>query len=67
MNPPNALEPLLTFSQAADFLSVSLRQIRRLIDSGKIPVVKISVRVLRLRLCDLQSYLASVTVQYAKP
>jgi excisionase family DNA binding protein len=62
-----SFEPLLTFAQAAHFLGVSLRQVRRLVDCGKLPMVRVSTRAPRIRRCDLQSYLESVTIRYSKP
>ena len=67
MNPSPTVECLLTFSQAAAMIGISLRQFRRLTGSGKIPVVKVSARAPRIRPMDIQHYLDSVTVTYSKP
>jgi excisionase family DNA binding protein len=37
-------EALMTFDQAAEALGISLRQFRRLVDSGKVAFVKVSER-----------------------
>jgi len=62
--PVNALD-FVTFGQAAGLLRISLRQFRRLVDSGKVPYVKVSERSPRVRVEDLNSYLASVTVRHS--
>lgn len=61
-NPNNA--GLLTYPEAAKWLSISLRQFRRLIDAGKVPFVKVSERSPRVRVADLNAYLESVTVKH---
>ena len=53
---------VLTFAQAAELLNISLRQFRRLVDSGKIPFVKISERAPRVRVGDIEKFLGSVIV-----
>lgn len=55
---------LLRFDAAAKALSISLRQFRRLVDSGRLPVVKVSERSPRVRVADLNAYLESVTVKH---
>jgi len=52
---------LLTFRQASEMLSISLRQFRRLVDGGNIPCVKIGKRTPRIKLSDLEDYIHSVT------
>lgn len=58
---------LLTYAEAAELLSISLRQFRRLKDERKIPVVQVSVRAPRVRAKDIEAYLESVTVGRARP
>ena len=53
---------LLTFAEAARRLAVSLRQFRRLVDSGKIPVARVSERAPRIRAADLGAYVNSVMI-----
>lgn len=50
---------LLTFGEAAKLLSISLRQFRRLVDGGKLPVVRISDRAPRIRPGDLEKLISS--------
>lgn len=58
---------LLTFQQAAAMLAISLRQFRRLIDSGRISVVRVSYRAPRVRLTDIEAFIASNTVIHSLP
>jgi excisionase family DNA binding protein len=61
------LTPLITLADAAKLLGVSLRQVRRYIDGGKIPVCRISERTVRIRLEDLASFVDGVTTQVRQP
>lgn len=56
-------ESLLTFGEAAKLLNVSLRQFRRLVDSGKIPIVGVSERAPRVSPTAMQEFVAKATVQ----
>ena len=58
---------LITYQEAAEALNISKRTVRRLIDSGKIPIVRSSVRSPRIRLTDLEAYMSSNTVVYSAP
>jgi excisionase family DNA binding protein len=60
------LETLLTFDQAAEVLGISLRQFRRLVDSGKIAFVKVSERAPRARPSELQRFLDASAVKYSE-
>jgi excisionase family DNA binding protein len=60
------LEPLMTFDQAADALGISLRQFRRLVDSGKVAFVKVSERSPRVRPSELQRFLDASAVKYSE-
>ena len=60
------LEALLTFSDAALSLGISLRQFRRLVDSGKIAFVKVSERAPRVRPRELQRFLDASMVKYSE-
>ena len=62
MNTSVEADYLLTFAEAARRLAVSLRQFRRLVDSGKIPVARVSERAPRVRAADLNAYVNSVTL-----
>ena len=56
------MSPLLSLAEAAKVLKVSLRQVRRYVDEGRLPVCRISERTVRIRqedLCALVS--ASIT------
>jgi excisionase family DNA binding protein len=59
-----SLEALLTFGQAADTLGISLRQFRRLVDSGKVAFVKVSERAPRVRPSELHRFLEASAVKY---
>jgi excisionase family DNA binding protein len=61
-----SLETLLTFDQAAEALGISLRQFRRLVDSGKIAFVKVSERAPRVRPSELQRFLEASAVKYSE-
>lgn len=61
------MQPLLTLKQTAAHMQLSLRQVRRLVDDGRLPVVKISERSPRVRMEDLMAFLASVTVRHSAP
>lgn len=53
-------QPLLTYAQAAQRLSLSLRHFRReLIDSGKIPFIEVAPRSPRVDPAELDAYMAS--------
>ena len=62
MNSPES-HSLLTFDEAAKFLSVSLRQFRRLVDSGKIAIVRVSERAPRVSSSVIQEFVAKSTVR----
>ena len=61
-----AMEPLCTFREAARVLGISLRQFRRLVDGGKIAVVKVSERSPGIRPSELQRFLAASVVKYSE-
>ena len=64
MNPvaPN-IDPVLAYQEAAKYVNLSLRQFRRVfIDSGALPVVRVSARRPRIRLSDLNACLKARTV-----
>lgn len=58
---------VVTFSEAAKNLAISLRQFRRLVDLGKIPVVTISERCPRVRMSDLLAYLDRNSRRHGEP
>jgi len=60
------LEALITFDQAAEALGISLRQFRRLVDSGKVAFVKVSERSPRVRPSELQRFLDASAVKYSE-
>ena len=61
-----ALEALMTFDQAAEALGISLRQFRRLVDSGKVAFVKVSERSPRVRPSEIQRFLDKSAVKYSE-
>ena len=51
-------DPALAYAEAAKYVSLSLRQFRRVfIDSGMLPIVRVSVRRPRVRLSALNACL----------
>tara|TARA_R110000868_G_scaffold330273_1_gene591215 strand:- start:4520 stop:4693 length:174 start_codon:yes stop_codon:yes gene_type:complete len=56
MSTPKDPLQLSTISQAADLLQVNPRTIRRLIDAGKLPSVRVG-RAIRIRRSDLEQLL----------
>lgn len=60
------LEGLLTFGQAAETLGISLRQFRRLVDSGKVAFVKVSERAPRVRPSELHRFLEASAIKYSE-
>ena len=50
-------DQLLTMPQAAERLQVSLSTLRRIIDKGELPIVKINSRNVRVRPEDLDTYI----------
>ena len=58
---------LITFAAAAHMLGISLRQFRRLVDAGKIAVVRIGTRSPRIQLSQVRAYIDSVTVTLGSP
>lgn len=51
--------PLLTIRQAADLLSISERTMRRIIQRGEVPTVRMLGRVIRVRPADLDAFLSA--------
>jgi len=49
--------PLFTISQAAQLLGISTRSMRRIIDRGDLPAVRLSPRMVRISPVELQAYL----------
>lgn len=56
----STVEALLTFSAAAARLAISLRQFRRLVDQGRIAVVRISERTPRVRSGDIDAFISAL-------
>jgi excisionase family DNA binding protein len=56
MSPPTPLEKPLRLEDAAAFMSVSVKTIRRLIESGKLTAFKIGGQWFT-RSCDIQTYI----------
>lgn len=56
---------LMRFVDAARVLGISLRQLRRLVDDGRLPFAKVSDRSPRILASDLDSYIESVTIRRA--
>jgi excisionase family DNA binding protein len=62
-----AIEPLLTFKQAADFWGISLRQFYRIVADGGVSVVRIGERSPRVSPSEIRRYLECHTENYGKP
>lgn len=58
--PTPAVVPWLTTTEAADYLGLTSKTIRRYIASGKLPARRIGVRVVRVRRDDLDGLLSPV-------
>lgn len=59
------LPEYLTVAQAAEYLQVSEKTIRRLINYGKIRAAKLSNRAWRIKASDIEKYIASVSNSYS--
>lgn len=55
----NSSDRLITFSEGAKLLGISLRQFRRVVDSGRVAVVRITERTPRVRMSDLDALVAA--------
>jgi len=56
---------LLTFTEAAELMRVSLRTIRRIVDSGSLAVIRLGERTLRIRSSEIERYLEENTLRYS--
>lgn len=66
MNEASTVDPALAYTDAAKYVNLSLRQFRRVfIDSGALPIVRVSERRPRVRLSDLNACLKSRTSSFA--
>ncbi len=54
---------LLTLAEAAEVLRVSAKTVRRRIEGGDLPAVRLGPRTLRVREDDLQRYIATRVVR----
>ena len=63
----NNPDRLLTLAETADCLGISLRQLRRLVDLGRVRCVTVSERCPRIRQTDLYAYLDSVVIDRKTP
>ena len=64
MNMDCVADRLLTYEAAAAYMSLSKRQFRRVdIDSGLLPIVRITARGPRVRLSDVNACLESRTTR----
>lgn len=52
---------LLTVSQTAQYLKISEKTVRRLINSGKLQASKLGERCWRVKTCDIESYLVATS------
>ncbi len=53
----NQPDRLLTLNEAADYMNVGYRTIHRWIGSHKLPVCRLSMRALRIRRSDIESFI----------
>lgn len=51
--------PLLSPQQAAEFLGVSLVTVRRWFYAGRLPAVRLGVKLLKFKRADLEAFIAS--------
>jgi excisionase family DNA binding protein len=62
------VDPSFTYTEAAEYVNLSLRQFRRVfIDSGVLPIVRTSPRRPRVRLSALNICLSDRTYNFAIP
>ncbi len=61
------LPEYLTVAQAAEYLQLSKKTIRRLISHGKIRAAKLSNRIWRIKTLDMEKYIASVSNASSQP
>jgi len=61
------LPEYLTVAQAAEYLQLSEKTIRRLISHGKIRAAKLSNRIWRIKTLDMEKYIASVSNASSQP
>ena len=67
MNGAVPVDPALAYGEAAKYVNLSLRQFRRVfIDSGSLPIVRVSERRPRVRLSDLNACLNNRTAKFAQ-
>ena len=52
---------LLTVSQTAEYLQLSEKTIRRLINDGRLQASKLANRSWRIRICDIESYISATS------
>jgi excisionase family DNA binding protein len=52
-------DTLLTLEEVAKALQVSVRSVRRYIDSGQLKATRVGTRLLRVRPSDLEAFLSS--------
>jgi len=65
MNGDLTVDPALAYKEAAKYVNLSTRQFRRVfIDSGALPIVRVSERRPRVRLSDLNACLKSRTASF---
>jgi hypothetical protein len=68
MSGNTTVDPVLAYNQAAKYVNLSLRQFRRVyIDTGSLPIVRVSERRPRVRLSDLNACLNLRTAKFAQP
>lgn len=62
-------QPLLTVADVAEWLNVSPSLVYQLVDSGKLPVVRVGNGrgAIRFQTSDVEAYLAASRVQRVKP
>ena len=48
---------LLKTKEVAEYLKISTQQVRRLVNKGELPCIRLSERVLRFRQEDVQEYI----------
>lgn len=60
-----AIDTLLTIQQSAELLSVSERTVRRVIQRGELPTVRMLGRIVRVKPSDLAAFVLSKVEQAA--
>lgn len=57
---PNATDPFVSLGWAAEYLSVDVQTVRRLVKRGELPAYRLGSKTVRVRLSDVDAILRPV-------